>query len=111
MAFGAMAGIGVLAAIIVSMMALTGMFGPSVTTTVQPSDAVTAVDDEAGQAANATINATDDQIELVGTVPSQEVADQLHACGAAASTPSTLSIASKSSMERTVPSYGKWHSP
>ncbi len=96
-AFGGMAGIAVLAAILVSMLALAGFFGynppetsaaPAPTTEAPAEETTTteaAEEEEAAPAvvpADAVVDATNDSIVLAGTVPSEEAAESIRAAAA-----------------------------
>lgn len=98
-AFGGMAGIAVLSAILVSMLALAGFFGynppettaaPAPTTEAPVEETTTTTEAPAEEeaaapvvvAADAVVDATNDGIVLSGTVPSEEVAESIRASAA-----------------------------
>lgn len=99
-AFGGMAGIAVLAAILVSMLALAGFFGynppetsaapaPTTEAPVEESTTTTEAPAEEEEAAapavvpaDAVVDATNDSIVLTGTVPSEAEADTIRAAAA-----------------------------
>lgn len=98
-AFGGMAGIAVLSAILVSMLALAGFFGynppettaaPAPTTEAPVEETTTtteapAEEEEAAPVvvpADAVVDASDDSIVLTGTVPSEDVAESIRAAAA-----------------------------